>query len=343
MESIPRIDIGPLFVRNDLRRAAVDDALLDAASRFGFLTITGFPQSELTVAEMRRRLLGLFGAPETVLRSLSRNVTDPARPYIDHGYFTKRKAGGSLYDCMEIGPDILRGAAAIDDADLLRQPTLLPPELVLPGWRAALAAYFAAMEEIGATLMASLARALGVPEAMLADGFVDGISAIRLLRYPVPSAGICEGDPAELLYADDLNGAPRLVSIEPHCDYGFLTLLAQHGVPGLQARGPDGGWIDLPPADGTLVVNFGGLMERWTAGRLRATEHRVLSPGHERFSIPFFYAPRVDTVIAPLPLTDALPFEPFLYGDFVWSLPVRARRTFPRRWATSGAATCNSG
>lgn len=335
VDSIPLIDIGPLFNPRDPRRTAVDDTLMEASERFGFITVTGFPQRELAGAETRRGLLGLFDAPEAVLRTLSRNVIDPAYPYFDHGYFTKRKAGGSVFDCMEVGPDILRGAAAVDDADLLRRPTLLPPESVLPGWRAALAGYFAAMEKIGAVLMASLARGLGVPGSIFADPFADGISAIRLLRYPPPSTDTCEGDPAELLYADDLDGTRRLVSIEAHSDYGFLTLLAQHGIPGLQARGPDSAWIDLPPVEGTLVVNFGRLMERWTAGCLRATEHRVLSLGRERFSIPFFYAPRVDAVIAPLPLANAVSFEPFLYGDFVWSIPLRARRSFPDRWVNS--------
>jgi len=74
----------------------------------------------------------------------------------------------------------------------------------------------------------------------------------------------------------------------------------------------------VPPADGTLAVNFGELLERWTGGRVRATRHRVVAPKTARFSIPFFYEPRVDAEIAPLPLAGAEPFEPFLYGDYLW-------------------------
>jgi isopenicillin N synthase-like dioxygenase len=44
----------------------------------------------------------------------------------------------------------------------------------------------------------------------------------------------------------------------------------------------------------------------------------VLSPGELRHSIPYFYEPRVDAVIAPLPLPGAARFEPFLYGDHLW-------------------------
>ncbi len=74
----------------------------------------------------------------------------------------------------------------------------------------------------------------------------------------------------------------------------------------------------MPPQEGTLAVNFGEVLERWTAGAIRATVHRVLGSGRERFSIPFFYEARVDAVIAPLPLPGAEPFEPFYFGDHLW-------------------------
>jgi isopenicillin N synthase-like dioxygenase len=89
-------------------------------------------------------------------------------------------------------------------------------------------------------------------------------------------------------------------------------------VPGLQARSLDGSWIDVPPLEGTLVVNFGQVLEQWTAGRIRATEHRVLGNGVERYSIPFFYEARADATIAPLPIDPPDRFVPFEYGDFLW-------------------------
>ncbi len=113
-------------------------------------------------------------------------------------------------------------------------------------------------------------------------------------------------------------GERRTIIGREHADSGFVTLLAQDGVEGLQAADMSGEWIDVPPADGTLAVNFGLLLERWTGGRVRATRHRVIAPKTERFSIPFFYEPRVNAEIAPLPLSGAGRFEPFLYGDYLW-------------------------
>ena len=57
----------------------------------------------------------------------------------------------------------------------------------------------------------------------------------------------------------------------------------------------------------------------------------MLSPGRERFSLPFFYAPRVDAEIRPLPLADAEQFVPFLYGDHAWASLPKPRRLFGDR------------
>ena len=90
-------------------------------------------------------------------------------------------------------------------------------------------------------------------------------------------------------------------------------------MPGLQARTADGAWIDVPPQGHALAVNFGQVLERWCAGRIKATEHRVIGSAQERFSIPFFYEARADAEIRPLPIDQAGGFEPFLFGDYLWA------------------------
>jgi len=91
------------------------------------------------------------------------------------------------------------------------------------------------------------------------------------------------------------------------------------------------GWVDIPPIEGSLVVNFGKLLSRWTENRLPAAEHRVLSLGHERFSLPFFYEPHVNAQIKPLPLANTHAFAPFVYGDYVWDSIPRLRKNFGER------------
>ena len=53
------------------------------------------------------------------------------------------------------------------------------------------------------------------------------------------------------------DGARRYLLARAHVDTGFMTLLAQDGVSGLQAQHLDGSWIDVPPEEGRLAINFG--------------------------------------------------------------------------------------
>jgi isopenicillin N synthase-like dioxygenase len=187
----------------------------------------------------------------------------------------------------------------------------------LPGWRAAVADYYRAMERVAEVLMSSLARSLGLRADYFNDSFRGGLSTLRLIRYPPRPAVELDTvrDPSVWVQSQ---GVRRHLIGAPHTDSGFITLLAQDGVAGLQARSRNGEWVDVPPLEGTLVVNFGQVLEQWSAGRIRATEHRVLGSGRERFSIPFFYEARADAIVAPLPIDRPELFTPFEYGDFLW-------------------------
>lgn len=46
-----------------------------------------------------------------------------------------------------------------------------------------------------------------------------------------------------------------------HTDNDFLTVLLQDQIGGLQIRGDDGEWYDIPPVPGALVVNIGDLLQ----------------------------------------------------------------------------------
>ena len=65
------------------------------------------------------------------------------------------------------------------------------------------------------------------------------------------------------------------------------------------------------------------MLARWTGDRIRATLHRVIGRNRQRHSVPFFYEPSVDTVIAPLPITGCEPFDPVSYGDHLWEATTR--------------------
>ena len=66
----------------------------------------------------------------------------------------------------------------------------------------------------------------------------------------------------------------------------------------MQVENLDGEWIEAPPIEGTLVVNVGDLLERWTDGAFRSTPHRVInSSGKERLSLVLAFDPEPEAEI----------------------------------------------
>ena len=328
---IPRIDAAPLFAGPSPRRDAADAAILAAARETGFMTITGLPAECPIDAARRGELLRIFNLPAAQIRPLWRQKFDPARPNVYRGWFPLQNGAETYKEGIDLGPDIAYGAHRVEAGDPLREATPLPPEAALPGWRAAAAVYFRAMETVGAALMHAIARGLGLREEVFDAAFDGGISTLRLIRYPPRTPESMAGVAADQLWVEH-DGRRHCMLGKAHVDSGLVTLLAQDGVAGLQARAADGAWVDVPPEEGTLAVNFGKLLERWTGGRIRATEHRVIGEtaggtNRARHSIPFFYEPRADARIAPLPLPPALPgiepFAPFEYGDHLWAAMTR--------------------
>ena len=67
---------------------------------------------------------------------------------------------------------------------------------------------------------------------------------------------------------------------------------------GLQVHPLEGGWVDVIAPPGSLVVNLGDMLARWTNDRYRSTPHRVVTSADEdRYSVPFFVNPDADTVV----------------------------------------------
>lgn len=304
---IPVLDVSPLFGGASSERDLVDAAILDAATSSGFFTIVGPTEFVPTDSARRNALLQAFTLEEAQQRALWRQFFEPANANVYRGW--NPRSAQHAVDIYDMGRDIAYPTESVSaHNDPLTERTPLPPDSALPGWHAELAGYYRAMERVGAAVMASVARSLGIDEHFFDEAFADGISTLRLLRYELPAFG-----PEDSIVNP---GKPRRGE---HVDSGFVTLLVQHGVGGLAAKMPSGEWVDVPPIDGHVTVNFGGLLERWTNGRIRATPHRVVSHGNTRYSIPFFYEPSAHAVIRPLPTPDAASFEPFTYGDHLWA------------------------
>lgn len=110
---------------------------------------------------------------------------------------------------------------------------------------------------------------------------------LRVLRYP-PLTG------------DEEPGAIRAAA---HEDINLLTVLPAANEPGLQVKGLDGAWYDVPCDFGTLVINIGDMLQEASGGYFPSTTHRVVNPTGEgrfksRVSLPLFLHPCDDVVLS---------------------------------------------
>jgi isopenicillin N synthase-like dioxygenase len=158
-------------------------------------------------------------------------------------------------------------------------------EATLPGFRTLVERFQHEMGVVADTLMAAMSVGLGLDEDHLDLLFGERRSSlVKLIHYPATPTGEA--------------------GVNSHHDTGFLTLLWQHSVGGLQALNQDGAWIDVPPRDGAIVVNLGEILQAMTGNYFVATTHRVIAH-QERFSSGYFHGPDLRTVLAPLPLDEA--------------------------------------
>ena len=110
--------------------------------------------------------------------------------------------------------------------------------------------------------------------------------------------------------------------IGPHIDFGFLIILLQYRVQGLEIKDSNGQWFQAPIIPGTFLINIGNMIQRLTNDYFRSTVHRVVSPKKKtRLSISLFFEPNYDTVIEPIEkfCTEINPikYSPLHFGDYL--------------------------
>ena len=108
-----------------------------------------------------------------------------------------------------------------------------------------------------------------------------------------------------------------------HTDYGTITFLFQDDVGGLDFKSPGLGYIPATPLPGTVLVNIGSLLQRWTSESLIATEHRVLILEEEirrriaRQSVAFFATTNADDDYVVNGLDNSEKYKPIKTIDYL--------------------------
>ena len=312
---IDKIDISPLYGNDPIEKQNTDKMIFSAANKIGFAKITGVKSYNFTNVK-KQLLLSIFNLHENKKKKLCRWYFENSNKNVYRGWFPLQNGSPTYKEGIDIGPDIIRDVKH-DPEDPLTEKTPLPEEDELPNWRSIAEEYYHAMEDMGFVIMQSMARSLNLNENYFNKYFVSGNSTLRLLHYPVRDKESFGDQERKLMVGDGYFLG------KPHVDSGLLTILALDDVAGLQAQLKDGKWFEIIPENDVFVMNFGRLFQKWTDNKIKATVHRVIGYGKERYSIPFFFEPSVKSYIKPIENLNKNSFEPFYYGDWLWEVTTK--------------------
>lgn len=277
--SIPVIDIGGLSSSAAGERERVAEELGAAAREVGFFYIEGTGIGDGTFERMLAATKQFFALPlEEKMRSYiglsrcHRGYVPVGEEGVETGTPDMKEAFDTALDLPDDDPDYLAGNPMLG-------PNTWPD---LDGFADAVTAYYDAVLAVGHRLLRAFAVALGEDPDTFSRHATKAPSQLRLVHYPYNP------------------NAADVLGIGAHTDYECFTLLKPTG-PGLEVLNGAGEWIDVPPIDGTYVVNIGDLLELWTNGAYVATSHRVRKVVEERYSFPLFFNVDYDTEVRPLP------------------------------------------
>jgi isopenicillin N synthase-like dioxygenase len=271
---IPLIDIAPLAGADRAARQRVARAIGAACREVGFFAITGHGVPPGLLADAFAASRELFALPAPAKREMAIGIHGHNRGYVGLGVEALDEA---------TAPDLKEAFHLVWTDERERPANVWPP---IEGWRPRAQAYFDRVLAVGRRLHRAFALDLGLAEDFFDDKIDRPMATLRLLRYPATFG------------PDAPAGQPGAGA---HTDYGNVTLLATDGVDGLQVRGRDGRWVDVPHLPGAFVCNIGDCLMRWSNDTYLSTPHRVLPPQRERYSIAFFLDPNPDAWVEALP------------------------------------------
>ena len=309
---IPTLDIGPYLAGEPDALRRLSDKLCDAMENVGFYILINhgisMSQIEETLDAIKRfhalpletktalkgneHNIGYMAVNSSVSRASQVDAEGTNRPNFVEAFFVKR-------DLPPDHPDVRANK-------LYRPANLWPAPETLPGFRETVVSYCRAMEQLAQKMLPAYALALDLPQGFFSEPFAEATYSFRMSHYP----------PSELGDADQFG-------VAAHTDSSFLTMLPQGDLPGLQVKLPGHDWHLVDAPHGSIVVNSGDLMRRWTNHRFLSTPHRAINnnPGKDRYAIPFFFDAHVDYPMACLPTcsTEDNParYQTITYTDYM--------------------------
>ncbi|XP_034709169.1 gibberellin 20-oxidase-like protein [Vitis riparia] len=170
------------------------------------------------------------------------------------------------------------------------------------------------LQEYGKKMTELSKRIMEIVLMSLGEGFVK--------KYYEAEFNGCHGYLRIINYSPPDDFKEEVEGLGMHTDMSCVTVVYPDEIGGLQVRSREGKWMDISPCEGTLVVNIGDMLQAWSNGKLRSSEHRVvLKKPVNRFSLAFFWCFEDEKVIlAPDEVIgegNTRMYKPFVCLDYV--------------------------
>ena len=273
---IPRINLKALSTGDEMALAAMHWAATD----IGFATIHNTSLSAARVGEVIETYRAFFKLSEEAKRACDMAATGSNRGWGAPGSEqVNPQANADYKQFFDSGVSLPQGDARLEKPFYAANRWPEKPE----HFEQVISAYYTDACAVALEVLRGVAASLGRSWDSFDHAFEAPMALLRGNYYPERPAWAGDKD----------------FGIATHTDYGCLTLLATDGSPGLEVRRRGGGWIPLSAPPGEFVINFGEMMQFWSAGDVQATPHRVVGGAAERISVPLFFNPTDDVNVAP--------------------------------------------
>ncbi|OAK95623.1 Clavaminate synthase-like protein [Phaeosphaeriaceae sp. SRC1lsM3a] len=302
---IPLIDFAPFLSNDASTKKSTAQAVLSGFQDAGFIYLKnhGIPPS--TVSRIFSLSAQFFARPQSQKDALAWYSAAANRGYVAQGRekLVVLEETGTEAEMRKIVPD-LKESLEIGRDDQPETPNMWPSGDDEAGvFKEEMKEFFETCKGLHMQVMRAIALGMGIDEAWF-DEFTDGgDNTLRLLHYPGVEKKIFKREDGQLQ-----------VRAGEHSDYGSITLLFQDIRGGLQVRSPKGTFVNATPIEGTIVVNAGDLLARWSNDTIKSTKHRVVEPPPKpedadkdfyppRYSIAYFCNPNYERMIMAIPGT----------------------------------------
>ncbi|KAK0244550.1 hypothetical protein EDD85DRAFT_808536 [Armillaria nabsnona] len=289
-QEIPIIDLAMISTEDPGRKKALADKVRAACVDVGFFYVTNHGISETIIQEAVDRSKDFFSLPLEDKMMIENKKSPNFKGYspLLSGN-NDPDNDGDLQEGFEFGLEQIepqpQGQDDSSDDGVMTGANVWPSQL--PEFRRAALQYYHAAVNLGKKLFPLFALALDLSENFFEDKTRHSAALMKMLHYP-PQTGPVDG---------------RVLGIGAHTDWECFTILWQEpGIQALQVLNSNQEWIDAPPIPGTMVINLGDQLARWTNDVFKSTVHRAINrSGVRRYSIPLFFGTDYGVKLEPIP------------------------------------------